>query len=83
MKVEELIKQLQELPKGTEVCIMDWRKNLHHSDDEPQGMGIEKDFAIEYHTEDVNIPFAGLVFENDDYEIDGTPNYGASIVNAR
>lgn len=83
MKVEELIKQLQELPKGTEVCIMDWRKNLHHADDEPQGMGIEKDFAIEYHTEDVNIPFAGLVFENNDYETDGTPNYGASIVNAR
>jgi hypothetical protein len=49
----------------------------------PQGMGIEKDFAIEYHTEDVKIPFAGLVFENDDYETDGTPNYGASILNAR
>ena len=82
MKVEQLIKELQQLPKGTEVCIFDWRKNVHHADNEPQGMGIEKDFSVEYQTEDVNLPFAGLMFENDDYESDGTPNYGSSICNA-
>lgn len=81
MKVENLIKKLQSLPKGTEVCIMDWRKNLHHADDMPQGNGIHKDFEVNYETEDVNIPFAALAFENDDYENDGTPNYGASILN--
>ena len=78
MKKEELIKKLQELPEGTEVCIMDWRKNLYYADDEPQGMGIEKDFVVEYQTEDVNKPFIALMFEKD-----GSPNYGASILNTR
>lgn len=80
MKKEQLIKELEKLPKGTDVCIFDWRKNSHHVSDEPCGMGIESDFEMEYVTENVSAPFAALYYLNDDYKKDGTPNYGASIM---
>ena len=80
MKREILIEKITELPIGTEVCICDWRKILHHADDEPQGIGIEPDFEISYEIESVTKPFAALGFQNDDYEKDGSPNYGASIL---
>lgn len=70
MKKEELIKKLQELP-CEDVCIFDHRKNTHHADVEPQGIGIEPNFDIEYHEEDVNMPFVGLTFNNDDYNDNG------------
>lgn len=83
MKKEELIKQLQELPEGTDICIYDYRKNLFNQSDEPNGIGIESDFSIEYHDKNVNTPFATITFENDDYNSDGTPNYGSSIMNIK
>ena len=76
MKRELLLKKITELPKGTEICICDWRKNLHHADEEPQGVGIEPDFKVTYETEDVNKPFAALGFKNDDYNEDGNFIYG-------
>jgi len=79
MKVSELITELQKFPADTEVCIMDWRKNIHHANDEPQGHGIEPKFNVEFVNEDVSIPFIALSFENDDYKDDGTPDEGSSI----
>lgn len=79
MKVSELITELQKFPTDTEVCITDWRKNIHHADDEPQGHGIEPKFKVEFVNEDVSIPFVALSFENDDYKDDGTPDEGSSI----
>lgn len=58
---------------------MDFRKNIHHAHSEPQGNGIEQKFNIEFITEDVNIPFIALSFENDDYKNDGIPDEGSSI----
>jgi len=74
MKVSELITELQKFTPDTEVCITDWRKNIHHADDEPQGNGIEPHFKIELVNENVNIPFIALSFENNDYKYDGTPD---------
>ena len=79
MKVQDLIAELQKFPTDTEVCVVDWRKNIHHADDEPQGHGIEPKFKVEFVNEDVNIPFVALSFENDDYKDDGTPDEGSSI----
>ena len=81
MKAKKLIEELKKFPPGTEVCIVDWRKNIHHAGDEPQGHGIEHDFKIDLETKNVTKPFISLSFANDDYEPDGSPNYGASILN--
>lgn len=79
MKALQLIAELQKFPSNTEVCITDWRKNIHHATDDPQGLGIEPNFKVEFVNEDVNIPFIALSFENDDYKDDGTPDEGSSI----
>lgn len=79
MKVKDLIAELQKFPDETEVCIMDWRKNVHHADCEPQGHGIEPRFKVVFENEDVNIPFVALAFENEDYKEDGTPADDSSI----
>lgn len=71
MKVKDLLTELLKYPNNMEVCIADWRKNLHHADDEPQGNGIEPNFKIELIKEDINLQFVALSFENDDYKEDG------------
>lgn len=80
MKVEKLIRELKKMPPQTEVCIFDYRKNLHHASDEPQSHGIESNFEINHETENVSIPFCALTFKNDDYQKDGSPHEGSSIV---
>lgn len=80
MKKEELLEKIKALPDGVEVCIFDHRKNLHHANDEPQGMGIEKSFEVDMMKDGEPKPFAVLSFTNDDYESDGTPDYGSGIV---
>jgi hypothetical protein len=80
MKVAELIEKLQELPKDSEICIFDERKSLNNADDEPNSIGLFNEFSIERINTDK--PFFGLIFKNDDYMEDGTPDYGSSIVNA-
>ncbi len=81
MEVGKLIEELKKLPKGAEVCLVDWRKNLHHASDEYAGEGIMTEFNVEYIEEYVNKPFIAIQFINDDYQKDGSPNYGASILN--
>ena len=71
MKIQDLISELQKFPTDTEVCIADWRKNMHHADIDPQGEGIVSKFKIEFISEDVNIPFVGLLYDNNDYTDDG------------
>ena len=72
MKVEILIKKLKELPANTDVCIVDYRKNLHHAngdeEDPSNGIGIQEKFRVEYYTKNVNKPFAGLDYKNDSYD---------------
>jgi hypothetical protein len=79
MKKLELIKALKQIQGNPEVCITDWRKNIHHANDEPQGHGIEPNFNVEFVNESVNVPFIALSFENNDYNDNGTPNEGSSI----
>lgn len=79
MKISELIEQLQQAPQDSEVCIFDWRKNLHHADGDYQGNGIVSDFKVDIVSEDVNIPFVALSFKNDDYKEDGSANKGSCI----
>lgn len=81
MKVKDLIKKLELMPQNLEVCIMDWRKNLHHADDDFNGKGIEPHFEVMHLTkkDDVNKPFVALLFMNDDYNSDGTPDFDSSI----
>ena len=78
MKVEKLIQELQKMPPNSEVCVFDWRKNIHHADDEPIGKGVEPDFKVEIE-DAVPAPFVALSFENDDYNDDGTPDAGSSL----
>jgi len=64
MKVKDLIQALSYFKGDTEVCIMDWRKNLHYADDEGQGNGIDPNFKVEFLEKDVNKPFVALFFDN-------------------
>lgn len=85
MKVQELIKKLQEFPQDTEVRIFDWRKNLY--DDNGDGTasysGIysfdvsmdklsvdELEYYKEMNEKDYK-PWVQLSFENEDYSDDG------------
>ncbi len=77
MKKEDLIKELQKLPDGTNVSIYDWRKSYCHADDEGNSEGMY-DFNVQLiepsedsDTEDKFKPFAVLSFDNDDYNDDG------------
>jgi hypothetical protein len=70
MKVEKLIKELQKLPAGIEVCIGDYKKNVHHADGEPEGCGegIYKDFNVDLmEKEEIpkgSKPWASLTFDS-------------------
>lgn len=79
MKIQELISKLNGYPPDMEVCVMDWRKNIFHSSEEPQGYGIEPHFTVDHINEDVNVPFIALSFNNDDYTSDGMPDEGSAI----
>ena len=69
MKVETLIEALQKVPAGTEVCITDWNKHIHHSEGGEEGCpeGIYPDFSVDYELEGVSSPFVSLSFKNEDY----------------
>jgi hypothetical protein len=75
MKVEKLIKKLQSLPKGIEVCLYDWRRNLNRDCGEGSGEGIYPKFEIAVMSEDEiaddTKPFAVISFENRDYTKEG------------
>lgn len=84
MLVEELIKQLQQIPAGTEVCLFDWRKSLSDDIGDGSSEGVYSDFKVEMVTmeDDENeffkeqhdrefIPWCGLYFDNDDYNEEG------------
>lgn len=72
---EKLIEELQKLPDGVEVCICDWRKQLHHDVGCGSGAGIEARFEVQMlGVEDItegSKPFAVLSFDNDDYDNSG------------
>lgn len=84
MKVEELIAELSKYPQEENVCIFDWRKNLHHASEETCPEGVYSDIKTErvaldkeeieyakdvYGTE--HKPWIAITFENDDYSDDG------------
>ena len=71
MLVEDLILNLSKYPKGTDVVILDWRKNLYHPNDDTEASGIIPNFFVSYLEEDVEVPYIGLVFINEDYSHDG------------
>ncbi len=74
MKKEELIKKLQELPDGIEVCIFDWKLSAQEADGEPSSTGIYPKFDIEImaneYLENGKEPFALLSFENLHIDLD-------------
>lgn len=75
MKVEELIKQLQTLPKGIEVCIFDYRKNFSDDSGDGSSLGIYPDFKIAVMEKDDRTEeskeWAYLEFTNPDLNNDG------------
>lgn len=78
MKVEQLIKELSNFPKGSDVCIFDYRKNLSdQADEEGSGLGITEDITV-IHV-DGKPPFIGLFFNNEDYDLDGNPDPGSRL----
>lgn len=81
MRKSELIKKLNQIEGDFEVCICDFRKNIHNMDGggEPNGIGIEPNFTVNLEDKNFTKKFIGLEFENDDYNEDGTPNAGSSI----
>lgn len=76
MLKEDLISELLKIPDGTEVVLMDYRKNLHHScaDGTSEGLYSKYDVEMVGFEEIPNgaDPFAVISFTNDEYEKDGT-----------
>lgn len=72
MKVQDLIKKLQEFPENTDVCLYDYRQNVHYAngdeEDPDNGIGIQDKFRVDHITENVNKPFVGLIIKNQDYD---------------
>lgn len=84
MKKEKLIKELQKLPDGVEVCVFDWRKNLGDDSGDGSSAGLYPEFDVEFHQLEGDEakwykeehgkkykPFISLGFGNDDYDNDG------------
>lgn len=73
---EELIAELQKLPKGIQICVCDYRKNLNDDMGEGSTAGIYPDFEIELLDKNSvrkgSKPFVALNIKNDDYNDDGT-----------
>ncbi len=78
MKIGKLISELKKFDPEKEVCIFDWRKSIHNSSDEPNGIVIEDDFKVEI-IKNYNSSFVALSFMNDDYTNDGDPNYASLL----
>jgi hypothetical protein len=84
MLIENLIEQLQKLPKGTNVCLYDHRKNMGDDSGDGSSAGIYPEFEIslmdlepdeieflkEQHDRDF-VPWVAIAFDNDDYDEDG------------
>lgn len=84
MLVEKIIEELQKFPKGTEVCLYDWRKNLRNDVGDGSSEGIYPDFDIELRTlksdeaeffkemhDQEFTPWIAIGFNNSDYNEDG------------
>lgn len=84
MKKEELIKKLEQLPAGAEVCIFDFRKAINEDWGDGTSAGVYSDFAVElidftadekeFIEESSGKKFKawiGLNFDNVDYTDDG------------
>ena len=84
MLIEDLIKELEKFPKGTQVCLFDWRKNLHDDYGDGGNSGIYEDFSLsleklegdelEFYKEQNDkefIPWISITFDSDDYNDEG------------
>lgn len=87
MLVENLIDQLMQFRKGTNVCLYDVRKNMADDIGVGSSAGVYPDFEIsmmelgpdeqEYYKEQngkEHIPWIAISFENDDRDPDGSLN---------
>jgi len=81
MRKSELIKKLNAIEGDFEVCIFDFRKNIHNHGGEEFGIsaGIEHEFSVSLENKHFKKPFIGLEFKNDDYTNEGIPDSGSSI----
>ncbi len=71
MTTQDLIAELSKFPPNTKVVLFDWRKHSHYASLEPNSVGAEFDFKIEYSGERLPEPHVALIFENDDYDTSG------------
>lgn len=84
MKVEDLIKKLQDFPSGTNVCVFDHRKSLARDTGDFNSEGVYSDFDISFETlgkeeteylkdvEDIDyVPWISISFDNEDYDDEG------------
>lgn len=71
MKVEKLIKALKDIPKGTEVCIVDFEENEKGVDDCESSEGIYPEFYVSVmkgdSIADDSKSFVALFFTREDY----------------
>jgi len=83
MNVKELIEKLQGFPQDADIIVCDWRMNLYNAHGEEEGVheGLMPVKEVEYYTKDVNKPFVGITYLNDDYTEKGEVNIGASMPN--
>lgn len=74
----DLINWLQRFPPGVKVCVLDWRKNLHHASSEGTSEGLYEfeDMDVCF---DPNVGFITVSIDNDDYLDNGDPNKFSSL----
>jgi len=77
MKKEELLKEINKLPDGVEICIFDYLANSEGDNDGEDGYfeGIYCDFVVGFMRKDDVMPkekrWAYISFTNPDYKEDG------------
>lgn len=85
MTVQELINELERMPRDMPVCLFDWRKNLGLGFDDNSSEGVydkydvsiqeiatedEMNYYVEQYGEEFK-PWVSITFENSDYNDDG------------
>lgn len=74
MTKESLIALLNELPDGTQVKIVNWKLNLVYEPEDREGdLGVYDDYELAYFDKDVSPPFAAIVFDDPDIDLDDEP----------
>lgn len=76
MTKESLIERLNELPPGTEVKIVNWKLNLSYEPEYYEGdLGVYEEYDLAYFDQNVETPFAAIVFDDPDIVMDDEDDF--------